>query len=166
MMLAKLAASRSTCLSRPTGSVIVKDRQILATGYNGSLPGQAHCVDDGVCFRRSLDWPEAAKYDMCRSAHAEANAIALGAKKGVSLEGATIYCTLEPCITCAKLIVMSGIVRVVYEHGYESPIPKRDQYWKDVLLKSNTVVEQLIISDATIASAEEFLQPKTSRRKL
>jgi dCMP deaminase len=156
----------STCLSRPTGSVIVKDRQILATGYNGSLPCQAHCVDDGVCFRRSLDWPEAAKYDMCRSAHAEANAIALGAKKGVSLEGATIYCTLEPCITCAKLIVMSGIVRVVYEHGYESPIPKRDQYWKDVLLKSNTVVEQLIISDATIASAEEFLQPKTSRRRL
>jgi dCMP deaminase len=166
MMLAKLAASRSTCLSRPTGSVIVKDRQILATGYNGSLPGQAHCVDDGVCFRRSLDWPEAAKYDMCRSAHAEANAIALGAKKGVSLEGATIYCTLEPCITCAKLIVMSGIVRVVYEHGYESPIPKRDQYWKDVLLKSNTVVEQLIISDATITSAEEFLQPETSRRRL
>lgn len=166
MMLAKLAASRSTCLSRPTGSVIVKDRQILATGYNGSLPGQAHCVDDGVCFRRSLDWPEAAKYDMCRSAHAEANAIALGAKKGVSLEGATIYCTLEPCITCAKLIVMSGIVRVVYEHGYESPIPKRDQYWKDVLLKSNTVVEQLIISDAIIASAEEFLQTETSRRRL
>jgi dCMP deaminase len=166
MMLAKLAASRSTCLSRPTGSVIVKDRQILATGYNGSLPSQAHCIDDGVCFRRSLDWPEAAKYDMCRSAHAEANAIALGAKKGVSLEGATIYCTLEPCITCAKLIVMSGIVRVVYEHGYESPIPKRDQYWKDVLLKSNTVVEQLIISNATIASAEEFLQPETSRRRL
>ena len=166
MMLAKLAASRSTCLSRPTGSVIVKDRQILTTGYNGSLPGQAHCVDDGVCFRRSVDWPEATKYDMCRSAHAEANAIALGAKKGVSLEGATIYCTLEPCITCAKLIVMSGIIRVVYEYGYESPIAERDQYWKEVLLKSNTLVEQITVSGAKVAYAEDFLKPDTSRRRL
>lgn len=166
MMLAKLAASRSTCLSRPTGAVIVKDRQILATGYNGSLPGQAHCMDDGVCFRRSMEWPEAAKYDMCRSAHAEANAIALGAKKGVSLEGATIYCTLEPCITCAKLIVMAGIVRVVYEYGYESPVPIRDQYWKDMLAKSHTAVEALVIPSETIAYAEEFLKPDTSRRRI
>ena len=166
MMLAKLAASRSTCLSRPTGAVIVKDRQVLATGYNGSLPGQAHCVDDRVCFRRSVDWPEATKYDMCRSAHAEANAIALGAKKGLGLEWATIYCTLEPCITCAKLIVMSGIIRVVYEFGYESPIPDRDQYWKEVLLKSNTRVEQLSVSDSKVAYAEDFLIPDTSRRRL
>lgn len=166
MMLAKLAASRSTCLSRPTGAVIVKDRQILATGYNGSLPGQAHCVDDGVCFRRSVGCPEEAKYNMCRSAHAEANAIALGAKKGVSLEGATIYCTLEPCITCAKLIVMSGISRVVYEYGYESPAIERDQYWKQVLLKSNASVERMRVSTSTIAYAEDFLKPDTSRRRL
>ena len=90
MMLAKLAASRSTCVSRPTGAVIVKDRQILATGYNGSLHSQPHCIDDGKCFRRGLSWPEEMKYDMCRSAHAEANTIALAAKKGVSVEGATI----------------------------------------------------------------------------
>jgi len=166
MILAKMAASRSTCLSRPTGAVIVKDRQILATGYNGSLPGQAHCVDDGVCFRRSVGCPEEAKYNMCRSAHAEANAIALGAKKGVPLEGATIYCTLEPCITCAKLIVMSGISRVVYEYGYESPAVERDQYWKQVLLKSNTRVERIQVSASTIAYAEDFLKPDTSRRRL
>lgn len=166
MMLAKLAASRSTCVSRPTGSVIVKDRQILATGYNGALPGQGHCVDDGVCFRRSVEWPEATKYDMCRSAHAEANAIALGAKKGVSLEGATIYCTLEPCITCAKLIVMSGISRVVYEHAYESPIPERDKYWKEVLASSNTTVERLVIIADKIEYAADFLNPDTSRRRV
>lgn len=166
MMLAKLAASRSTCLSRPTGAVIVKDRQVLATGYNGSLPGQPHCVDDGACYRRSVDWPEANKYDMCRSAHAEANAIALGAKKGVPLEGATIYCTLHPCITCAKLIIMSGIVRVVYELGYESPLAERDQYWKEVLLSSRTTVEQLVVGGDKIAYAEEFLKPDTSRRRL
>lgn len=166
MMLAKLAASRSTCLSRPTGAVVVKDKQVLATGYNGSLPGQAHCMDEGVCFRRTLKWPEAVKYDMCRSSHAEANAISLAAKKGVSLEGATVYCTLEPCITCAKLIVTSGITRVVYEHAYDSPIAERDQYWKDILALSNTRVEQIIVNDKTIAYAVQFLSADTSRRRL
>jgi dCMP deaminase len=146
--------------------VIVKDRQILATGYNGALPGQSHCVDEGECFRRSVKWPEANKYDMCRSAHAEANAIALGSKKGVSLEGATIYCTLEPCITCAKLIVMSGISRVVYEYAYESPIPDRDRYWKDVLAKSNTQVEKLVLNQKKIDYAADFLNPDTSRRRV
>ncbi len=166
MMLAKLAASRSTCLSRPTGAVIVKDRQVLATGYNASLPGQPHCIDEGRCFRRSLDWPEAMKYDMCRSAHAEANAIALAAKKGVSVEGATIYCTLEPCITCTKLIIISGIVRIVYEYEYDSPIPERDRYWKEVLTSSGAKVEQLKVSEKTINYAIEFLKPDTSRRRL
>lgn len=165
-MLAKLAASRSTCLSRPTGAVVVKDKQVVTTGYNGSLPGQAHCMDEGVCFRRSLQWPEAVKYDMCRSAHAEANAIALAAKKGMSLEGATIYCTLEPCITCAKLIVMSGITRVVYEHPYDSPIPERDQYWKQVLAASHTVADRLNIDKATTDYAVRFLGPDTSKRRL
>ncbi|HWR68994.1 MAG TPA: dCMP deaminase family protein [Desulfomonilia bacterium] len=166
MMLAKLAASRSTCLSRPTGAVVVKDKQVVTTGYNGSLPGQAHCMDEGVCFRRTLKWPEAMKYDMCRSAHAEANAISLAAKKGMSLEGATIYCTLEPCITCAKLIVMSGIARVVFEHSYDSPIPDRDRYWKDVLAASHTSVEQLAIHSETAAYAGRFLGPGTSKRRL
>jgi dCMP deaminase len=166
MMLAKLAASRSTCLSRPTGAVVVKDRQVIASGYNGSLPGQAHCMDEGECFRRSLEWPEAMKYDMCRSAHAEANAVSLAAKKGVILEGASIYCTLEPCITCAKLIVMSGIVRVVYEHAYDSPITERDSYWKEVLSSSNTQVEQLIVKEETIRYALSFFEPGTSKRRL
>lgn len=166
MMLAKLAASRSTCLSRPTGAVVVKDKQVVATGYNGSLPGQPHCCDEGRCFRRSLQWPEAEKYDMCRSAHAEANAIALAAKKGVSLEGGTIYCTLEPCITCSKLIVMSGIKRVVYEHSYDSPIAERDKFWKQVLASSNTHVEQLIIQENTVVYAVDFLKRDTSRRRL
>ncbi|HHO77337.1 MAG TPA: dCMP deaminase family protein [Deltaproteobacteria bacterium] len=166
MMLAKLAASRSTCLSRPTGAVVVKDRQVIASGYNGSLPGQAHCMDEGKCFRRSLEWPEAMKYDMCRSAHAEANAVSLAAKKGVTLEGATIYCTLEPCITCAKLIVMSGIKRVVYEYPYDSPITERDRYWKEVLSSSNTRVEQLILKEETINYALRFLRQETSKRRL
>jgi dCMP deaminase len=166
MMLAKLTASRSTCLSRPTGAVVVKDRQVLTSGYNGSLPGEAHCTDDAQCFRRSMAWSEEVKYDMCRSAHAEANAIALAAKKGVSLEGGTIYCTLEPCITCAKLIIMSGISRVIYEHGYDSPIPERDRYWKSVLSSSRVSVEQVVLDGEKTLYALGFLAPDTSKRRL
>lgn len=166
MMLAKMTASRSTCLSRPTGAVVVKDRQVLASGYNGSLPGEGHCMDDGVCFRRSLSWSEEVKYDMCRSAHAEANAIALAAKKGVPLEGGSIYCTLEPCITCAKLIVMAGISRVIFEHSYDSPIPERDKHWKSVLASSSITVEQLILNDEKFRYAVGFLEADTSKRRL
>jgi len=106
------------------------------------------------------------KYDMCRSAHAEANAIALAAKKGVALEGGTIYCTLEPCITCAKLIIMSGISRVIFEHGYDSPIPERDRYWKSVLSSSNVTVQQLVLDREKSLYALGFLAPDTSRRRL
>jgi dCMP deaminase len=166
MMLAKLAASRSTCLSRPTGAVVVKDRQVLTSGYNGSLPGEAHCTDESECFRRSMSWSEEVKYDMCRSAHAEANAIALAAKKGMPLEGSTIYCTLEPCITCAKLIIMSGISRVIYEHGYDSPIPERDKYWKSVLSTSRVEVGQLVLDGEKTLYALGFLAADTSRRRL
>ncbi|MRR38882.1 dCMP deaminase family protein [bacterium] len=166
MMLAKLTASRSTCLSRPTGAVIMKDKQVLASGYNGSLPGEKHCMDEGGCFRRSMAWSEAVKYDMCRSAHAEANAIALAAKKGVSIEGASIYCTLEPCITCAKLIIMSGISRVIYEHAYDSPIPERDKYWKSVLASSHIITEQVIIDEGKIRYALSFLDADTSKRRI
>lgn len=166
IMLAKLTASRSTCLSRPTGAVVVKDRQVLTSGYNGSLPGEAHCMDEDACFRRSMSWSEEVKYDMCRSAHAEANAIALAAKKGVALEGGTIYCTLEPCITCAKLIIMAGISRVIYEHGYDSPIPERDKYWKSVLSSSNVEVGQLVLDAEKSLYALGFLAPDTSRRRL
>ena len=123
MMLAKLTASRSTCLSRPTGAVVVKDRQVIASGYNGSLPGEAHCMDDGQCFRRSLEWPEAMKYDMCRSAHAEANAIISASRR--DMVGGTLYLVgrnaqtgeLLPyatsCPMCRRHIINAGLERVV-----------------------------------------------------
>lgn len=87
LMIAKLVASRSTCNSRPTGAVLVKDRQILSTGYNGSMPGAVHCSDAGslFCFRRSMEIPDNVKYDYCRSSHAEANAIAQAAKHGIAI---------------------------------------------------------------------------------
>ena len=80
LMLAKLAATRSTCLSRPTGAVIVLDRQVLATGYNGSMPGATHCLDEEECYRRKIrGYDEDNKYDVCRAIHAEANALAQAA---------------------------------------------------------------------------------------
>lgn len=166
MILAKMAASRSTCLSRPTGAVIVHDKQIVATGYNGSLPGQPHCCDEGRCFRRSVGTDEALKYDVCRSSHAEANAIVLAAKKGLCVQGGTIYCTLEPCFTCAKMIVMAGIERVVYEYAYESPLADRDLLWKEILASAGTKVEQLRLTDEDVAYADYFLKPDTSKRRI
>lgn len=166
MLMAKLSASRSTCCSRPTGAVIVRDTQIVATGYNGSLPGQPHCTDSGACHRRSSNVTEEVKYDVCRSAHAEANAITLAAKQGLSVKDCTMYCTLEPCFTCAKLIAISGISRVVYELNYESPIAERDALWKSILYDTGIEVERLWVPLEVITCAKDLLDWDTSRRRI
>lgn len=165
LVMAKMASSRSTCFSRPVGCVIVKNNQILSTGYNGALPGISHCIEDNQCFRRSQGCSEVGKYDLCKSSHAEANAIALAAKKGVSIDGSTLYCTLEPCITCSKLIIMSGIVSVVYECAYESPIPERDEYWRSILKDSNIETKQLKLNEEQVNYMMNFLVGETSKRK-
>ena len=105
MEMAKLMAKRSTCLRKQVGAVVVKDARIVSTGYNGVPSGYPHC-DEGKCGGCSI------------SIHAEMNAIAFAAKEGVSIKGSTLYCTMSPCINCAKVIVNSGIVRVKYEEEY------------------------------------------------
>ena len=164
MLMAKQAAVRSTCLSRPTGAVIVKDRQLIATGYNGALPGQAHCTELNECLSRTQDVE--AKYQLCRSAHAEANAIALAAAHGISVKGATVYCTLQPCLTCTKLLTMAGVARIVYELPYASKDPVSDQFWKDTLDRSGIMHEQLIVSPAAVSAAIFSIGNVTSRRRL
>jgi dCMP deaminase len=165
MLLAKLAALRSTCLSRPTGAVIVLDRQVLATGYNGSMPGAPHCLDDGICYRRSVRGEESGKYDICRAIHAEANAIAQAARRGVAVAGATVYTTLSPCYVCTKLMASARIKRVVYEHEYESPDRKRDTLWRDGVREARIELEQLILSPATVERAQQFIEGVTSMRR-
>jgi dCMP deaminase len=165
MLLAKLAAIRSTCLSRPAGAVIVRDQQVLATGYNGSMPGVAHCTDDGVCFRRSFRAGEGDKYDVCRAIHAEANAIAQAARRGVSIEGAIVYTTLAPCFVCTKLMASARIVRVVYEHEYESPDRARDVLWREAVEEAGIEYEQLTLTHETIARACRLLSTTTSVRR-
>jgi len=166
LLLAKLAACRSTCLSRPTGAVIVKGKQVLATGYNGSVPGGKHCIDDGECYRRKLGAADADKLSWCRASHAEANAVAQAARAGISIDGTTLYTTLSPCFTCAKLIASAGIKRVVFEHLYESANAERDRHWRDALKEAGIQSVQLAVSQSAIDKACEFLRTETSKRRL
>jgi dCMP deaminase len=166
MALAKLAASRSTCLSRPTGCVIVRDKQILSTGYNGSMPGVAHCSDEGVCYRRSIGASDDGKYDYCRSIHAEANAIALAARQGVSVKGATVYSTLFPCYVCTKLMASAGISEIVFELSYESWNKERDKHWKEATGQAKLKLREYKIDEKDRIFFEYFIQNETSRRRL
>ena len=119
--IAGAVGRRATCLRRRYGAIIVKDHIIISTGYNGAPRGEANCLDTGICERERLNVPKGEKYELCVAVHAEQNAIIQAAKLGVSIEGATLYCTHQPCILCAKMIVNAGIVRVVYGAGYPDP---------------------------------------------
>jgi dCMP deaminase len=166
MLLAKLAACRSTCLSRPTGAVIVRGRQVVATGYNGSVPGGVHCIDEDACFRRQVGAKDSEKLAWCRASHAEANAVAQAARAGIFIEGTILYTTLSPCFTCAKLIASAGVGEVVYELEYASADPDRDRHWADTLREAGVTSRQLTVSAEAIGRATEFLAADTSRRRL
>lgn len=115
--IVELIKERSTCLRRQVGAVVVKDKRILTTGYNGAPAGCRHCEEVG-CLRQSLNVPSGERHELCRAAHAEQNAIAQAAMYGVSINGGTIYVTAQPCVICTKLIINSGIKRVVYKGDY------------------------------------------------
>lgn len=166
MALAKLAASRATCVSRACGCLIVRDKQILSTGYVGSMPGVTHCIDEGECYRRSIGAADAGKYDFCRSIHAEANAVALAAKAGVSLAGGTAYMTLFPCYSCTKLLVRAGIKEIVYELEYGSKDQERDKHWKEAFEGTDVKVRQLHLSEKEKKFFCEFIKNITSERRL
>ncbi len=120
MEMAETVAGWSSCYqtNRHVGAVVVKDNRILTTGYNGAPQGVKSCTEKGECLRRKLDIPSGTRQEICYAVHAEQNAIVQAARLGVSLKGATLYCTHQPCVICAKLIINSGISRVVYKHGY------------------------------------------------
>lgn len=118
METAKLAATRSTCLRRQVGAVIVKDKHIISTGYNGAPRGLEHCDEKGGCIRQELGIPSGQRHEICRALHAEQNAIIQAATLGQSIEGATIYVTHQPCAICAKMIINAGINRIVVDDGY------------------------------------------------
>ena len=117
MDIARLVKTRSTCLRRQVGAVLAKEKNILATGYNGAPSGVKHCEVTG-CLRDQLNIPSGENHELCRGIHAEQNAIIQAAKWGTSINGATLYCTVLPCFICAKMIINAGILRVVVEDLY------------------------------------------------
>jgi len=117
MAFAYLAASRSTCIRRKVGAVIVKKRHILATGYNGPPKGAKHCGVVG-CVRDTLGIPSGERHECCRGLHGEQNSIVQAAAHGIKIASSTIYCTNQPCGICAKMIINANIVRVVYAEPY------------------------------------------------
>ena len=121
MTITKMVAKRSTCLRREVGAVLVKDKRILATGYNGAPTGLKHCKEVG-CLRENSSIPSGMRHELCRGLHAEQNVIIQAAYHGISIKGATLYCTNKPCVICSKMIINAGIEKVYYEEGYDDPL--------------------------------------------
>jgi len=115
--ITRLVAKRSTCLRRQVGALIVKDKRILATGYNGAPSGLPHCLDVG-CLRENLGVPPGERHEICRGIHAEQNAILQAALYGVAIKGAMLYCTHQPCSLCAKMAINAGICQILYSGDY------------------------------------------------
>ena len=120
MEMARLVSTWTSCFApgRAIGAVIVKDKRIMTTGYNGAPAGVKTCVERGECLRRKLNIPSGTRQETCYAIHAEQNAIIQAARLGSSIDGATLYCTHQPCVLCAKMIVNAGIRRVMYREGY------------------------------------------------
>ncbi len=115
--IAQVVSKRSTCLRRQVGAVIVRDKRILATGYNGAPKGLAHCSEVG-CIRQQQNIPSGERHELCRALHAEQNAIIQAALSGTSIADSVIFCTAQPCVLCAKMIINAGIKKVVYAGDY------------------------------------------------
>lgn len=118
MRLTVEVGSWASCIRRKVGAVIVREKRVMTTGYNGAPVGVASCVERGECLRNQLDIPSGTRAEMCYAAHAEQNAIIQAARYGIDINGSTLYCTHQPCVICAKMIINSGIKRVVYQEGY------------------------------------------------
>ena len=134
--MARFVASWSSCLRRKIGAVVVRDKRILSTGYNGAASGINSCVERNECLRDKLCIESGTRQEICYAIHAEQNAIVQAAKMGVSLEGSTIYITHQPCSMCARMIINSGIKRIVYSEGYP------DDFSLELLESANIELEK------------------------
>jgi dCMP deaminase len=138
MSIAKLVATRSTCLRRSVGAVLVKDKRILATGYNGAPTGIRHCEETG-CLREKLGVQAGERHELCRGLHAEQNVIIQAAYYGVSTKGTTLYCTHKPCIICSKMLINAGVEKIVYLEGYP------DALADEMLAEAEIEVERMLL---------------------
>jgi len=138
MEIASLVSKRSTCLRRQVGAVIVKDKNILSTGYNGAPSGITHCEVTG-CLREKLNVPSGERHELCRGLHAEQNAIIQAAYHGTSIKDSILYCTNLPCSICSKMLINAGIVKIIYKEGY------MDELGKEMIEESGITLERLAI---------------------
>ena len=123
LRITREVSRRSTCLRRQVGAILVRDKRILTTGYNGPPRGFKHCAEVG-CIRERNSVPSGERHELCRGLHAEMNALLQAASNGVSIEGATLYCTNTPCVLCAKMLINGGILRVVACGDYPDEMSK------------------------------------------
>ncbi len=133
MDFARVAEKRSSCLRRKVGAVLVRDKHVLSTGYNGAPSGLDNCLEIGSCLRNELKVPSGERHELCRAVHAEQNAVIQCALHGVSTKGSTLYTTASPCIICAKILINAGVKRVVYCDEY--PNKEAFQMMKDAGLQ-------------------------------
>jgi len=138
MSIAQLVATRSTCVRRSVGAVLVKDKRILATGFNGAPTGIRHCEETG-CLRERLGVKAGERHELCRGLHAEQNVIIQAAYYGVSTKGTTLYSTHKPCIICSKMLINAGVEKIVYLEGYP------DALADEMLAEANIEVERLLL---------------------
>ncbi len=132
--IARVVASRSTCLRRRVGALLVLEKRILSTGYNGAPTGLKHCDETG-CLREKLNIPAGERHELCRGLHAEQNAIIQAAVDGVAIKGASLYCTHFPCVVCAKMLINAGIRRVCMAENYP------DDLSKELLLEAGVLID-------------------------
>jgi dCMP deaminase len=130
--IARLVSKRSTCLRRKVGAVIVKNRRILATGYNGTPTNIEHCEVTG-CMRDRLNIPSGQRHELCRGLHAEQNSLLQASLYGISLEGSSLYCTNQPCVICVKMLINAGIKEIVVSDGY--PDKLAEDFLKEAKIK-------------------------------
>jgi dCMP deaminase len=138
MQIASLVAQRSTCIRRHVGAVVVKDKRMLATGYNGAPSGLRHCSEIG-CLREKLKIPSGQRHELCRGLHAEQNAIIQASLYGVSVRDSVLYITNQPCIICAKMIINAGIREIAVLDGYPDEMAMR--FLKEAKIKIRNVKE-------------------------
>ena len=123
MEMAHIVAKRSTCMRRKVGAILVKDKHILSTGYNGAPKGLKHCSEVG-CLRKELGIPSGERHEICRGLHAEQNAIIQAAVFGISIKNSVLYCTNTPCVVCAKMLINAGVKEIVYSGEYPDDLAK------------------------------------------
>ena len=136
MEITRLVAKRATCLRRQVGAVLVLDKRLLATGYNGAPSGLAHCLEVG-CLRQERQIPSGERHELCRGLHAEQNVIIQAAFHGIRIQGSTLYCTNLPCAICTKMLINAGIKEILYESGYG------DTLSREMLLEAGIPLRQL-----------------------